>query len=320
MLPKKQYFTSAPVDEVSLFRKADEIIAASDEPLIPYESLLEKNNRDGIDIATAVLYRSLLRNASRQEFKTKIDLLPVEPPATRKNVKILLVPGMFYKEYPDVGSGGDLIIDIAKKFDYNVEQVQTASLGSPTDNKAKVIENILLNSNVDNLWVISVSRGGAEVRLALQDIGIANMPSNFGGWINISGVVNGTPLADSKFTNTTQQYLHTAFCKAVGMSTSLAKDSRTNSDLWAQPIALPAHSELIHVLGFPLLSHVEGSVAKRFKKLVQFGPNDGIIPLYDTLTLSGNVYPIWGADHLLRVPQYSELIYKLMTYINNKSN
>jgi hypothetical protein len=231
MLLKKQYFASPPVDEVSLFQKADEMVSAYAERLIPYDALLKINDRNGIDLATAALYRSLLSITSCRGFKEEIDSLSVAPEITQKTIKVLLVPGMFYKEYPDIGSGGNLIVEIAEKFGYDIEQIQTESLGSPSDNKSKVAEHILSNNSAENLWLISVSRGGAEVRMALHDIGAENMPSNFRGWINISGTLNGTPLADRKFTSKTQSYLHLAFCKAVGISTTLAKDSRTTSEL-----------------------------------------------------------------------------------------
>ena len=35
----------------------------------------------------------------------------------------------------------------------------------------------------------------------------------------------------------------------------------------------------------------------------------------DALHLSGEVYPIWGADHFLRSTQVSALLYRLFNYL-----
>jgi len=66
-------------------------------------------------------------------------------------------------------------------------------------------------------------------------------------------------------------------------------------------LRLPAHLRLISIVGFPLRSHMTSGLGRRcYDRLSPFGPNDGVIVLDDVCAQPGLIYPIWGADHLLR--------------------
>jgi hypothetical protein len=66
-------------------------------------------------------------------------------------------------------------------------------------------------------------------------------------------------------------------------------------------LSLPAHVQLISVVGFPLREHLTRTIARRcHRRLTPLGPNDGGLVLADVCKLPGLIYPMWGADHYLQ--------------------
>ncbi|MCW8932619.1 MAG: hypothetical protein OQL19_20590, partial [Gammaproteobacteria bacterium] len=73
--------------------------------------------------------------------------------------------------------------------------------------------------------------------------------------------------------------------------------------------------DCVHVLPIPLRSHLQSMLKKRYEQLLSYGPNDGIVPIYDVEQLPGYIYPLWGIDHFMRMPQIGALLYQFFTYI-----
>jgi hypothetical protein len=66
-------------------------------------------------------------------------------------------------------------------------------------------------------------------------------------------------------------------------------------------LQLPPHLQLISLVGFPLRQHMTSGLGRRcYDRVACHGPNDGVIVLSDVCAQPGLIYPIWGADHLLR--------------------
>jgi hypothetical protein len=75
----------------------------------------------------------------------------------------------------------------------------------------------------------------------------------------------------------------------------------------------PSPDRLIHVLGFPPPWRVEPRMLRNYRRLLAaFGPNDGFTPLVDAFDYPGRIYPIWGADHLMRLPDLAGVIYRII--------
>jgi hypothetical protein len=58
-------------------------------------------------------------------------------------------------------------------------------------------------------------------------------------------------------------------------------------------------------------------LAHHYQRLLKtFGPNDGLTPLRDCFDYPGRIYPVWGADHFMRIPDLTALLYKLFHFID----
>lgn len=298
------------IDEVALLEKASRLFESN----LSHDNLREITTSHGINHSTAVLYKYLSNR--HQEFISKINSYPTSLATSRRPTKIIVIPGMFYKEHGDIGADGSLVRNITKKFGFEVELIETLSRGSVADNKEIIVKKLLENKH-ENVWLVSISKGSTEVRSVLEELKGKDVTKNIKGWISIVGLTKGTPHADKKLRNSfTKTTCYLTF-KILGVDYAVTEEMACKNNSLKKEMLLDSHLEVIHINGFPLVSHVEPLLVKRYKALAEGGPNDGILLLQDLLYVPGNVYPVWGVDHFLRTSEMSEIIYKMCHYINN---
>ncbi|MDQ5851344.1 MAG: hypothetical protein M3380_04590, partial [Chloroflexota bacterium] len=157
--------------------------------------------------------------------------------------------------------------------------------------------------------------GGSDVRIALE--GSSPALDNVRVWVQICGLVRGTPLVDLYLNGSwPRRALTRGYLLAAGASLDLLRElSHARGALLASPARLPPGLLVINVVGFPLTSHLSGTTRARHRQLAARGPNDGSTLLRDAIIKPGLVYPMWGADHYFRVPQASQLLYQLFLYL-----
>lgn len=310
-MPRKKLFGSAFIDEVALFEEAKKYQSVE----LTHTLLKKIENERGLDLATVVFYEYLCQK--HHNFIDAINSQKLRATSSGKSIKLIIMPGMFYKEYPEIGGDGLFIKTIAEKFNIECELVDVNSRGSILKNK-DILKDKLLKEKHDNVWIVSFSKGSTETRLCLEELYSEKFPNNIKGWISISGLVKGTSLWNHKHRNPVTSAIWRATAKILGIEHSLSREMSSNNPLLQKGVLLPSHLEVIHIMGVPLPSHLQPSLIKRYQKLAHSGPNDGIIMLSDFLGVSGNVYPLWGADHFLRLNHISALIYRILNYINTK--
>ncbi len=297
-------------DEVALFEDASRFIGSD----LTQNKLAEITSSQGVSCATAVLYQHIT-NLNKKFIET-VNSYPKAFATPFQPTKIIVIPGMFYKEHPDIGGDGSLVRSIAEKFGFITELVEIHSRGSISENKTIILKKLLENKH-NNVWLVSLSKGSTEVRLALEELRGRNVTKNIKGWVSIVGLTKGTPHADKKLRNRTAKIIWYLTLKVLGVNTAVTEEIACKNESLKKDFLLDSHIKIIHIAGFPLPSHVEPLLVKRYKILAHIGPNDGMIFLRDLLFVPGNVYPIWGIDHFLRTSNISEIIYKICHYINN---
>ncbi len=305
---------AAPLgDEVELGRRARAVIAGYACPLSQAD-VQRIHAQHGLEIATRAWYESLLLSR-HGEFKTCIDALDIDAlqrldPDTRQRYRLLVVPGMFYREHPEVGADGRLIADIATRLGLECEVIDVASRGSIRGNSERIGE-ALERAGDKNIWLVSMSKGSSEVLHFLQ----SGRPSpQLKGWLNIAGIAAGSPHADRKLSSPLRRLFYRLLCAALGVDYRVMHELHTNHPMWAGTLHA-ADLQCIHVAPVPLRAHLTAKLQPRYRKLAALGPNDGIVPVTDVMRLPGLVYPLWGADHFMRTPGIAELIYRFFCYI-----
>lgn len=302
-------FTHAPFDEVALFERVKNNAAST----LTKKLITEALQQGGIEYATAVLYHHL--TLKHEDFINKVHVNEIRATTPQKPTKLIFVPAMFYREHPNVGGDGALLRSIAQQFGFETSILPLNSRGSVLKN-TEIIKQKLTEERHPNIWVVSMSKGSTEARLALEELTTVGIPTNIKGWVSISGLCHGSPLADMKIRSMPLRLYWRTVCAIMGIEYAFTEESTYSNKRLQKEIAMPNHLEIIHIAGFPLSAHLHPLLQKRYEILAPYGPNDGLMILQDFIETQGHVYPVWGADHFLRTPQMSTLIYQLCNYIN----
>jgi hypothetical protein len=277
----------------------------------------------GIDFATALLYDRIVRSPEHGPMIEAMQTLPEQPPADfRLDANLVVVPGAFRVEFPHTGADGRLVREIAEGFGCRTELVPLPSLGSLAQD-AHILCDWLAARPEEPIILASLSKGGSDVKTALALPDAADAFRNVVVWLNLSGMLQGTPLVPWLFASRVRtawfRFLFWMRRYDFAVIPELARGPATPL---AGRLRLPGNMRVIHVIGFPLLRHLSTPLARRcHRRIRECGPNDGAgIVLADTCRWPGWVYPVWAADHYLRPggTDLTRLARRLLQYVGRE--
>ncbi|HEX7288547.1 MAG TPA: hypothetical protein VF532_20350 [Candidatus Angelobacter sp.] len=259
--------------------------------------------RDGIDAATTFIYRSILQSPRHAPFIRRIEELCRQghSAAWDPDVDLVVVPGGFYRENPSSGADGRLVREEAEKLGCRTDLIPLVSTGGLQEN-ATIICDWLSTHRDRRVILASLSKGGSDIKVALARPHARRAFAHVVGWINLCGIVDGSPMAEWLFSRSLFATLIRVYYRLLGQDLKFMHDMRygPGSPLDFE-LRVPAHLRMISVEGFPLREHLTNFVARRCHQvLAPFGPNDCGLVLADVCALPGFIYPLWGADHYLR--------------------
>jgi hypothetical protein len=262
-------------------------------------SIQEFSQHSGIELATALLYDRITRQPSNGDFMRRVQ---ADTAAPSHLPLIGIVPGAFYRNHTNTGADGAAVVRILEGLGCRVECVPVESFGSLATN-AKIIRRWLEQRRGQSIALMSLSKGTADVKVALGMPDAMELFRNVAIWVSISGLPQGTPLV--AWLN--RQPLRRLGVKLVlwwrRQSYSVIEElsDSPGSTLKSWP-ALPQSLKIIHIVGFPLRRHLTHPWAPRgYERVRALGPNDGGgFLLADSAGLPGIILPIWGADHYLQ--------------------
>jgi hypothetical protein len=274
------------------------------EELTP-DVLRECSAVHGIDFATALIYDRLRRS---DRHGADIDLIESgdareAAPHLAGRGTVAIVPGAFHQDRRrDTGADGDVVRREAQRLGFAVTVAPTVGFGSLEQN-ADIVANWLQNGHAPPIVLVSLSKGTAEVKVALRRSDAASVFGSVSSWVSFSGMWWGSPLVNWLRQRRFRSLLVRWMLRFKG------HDDRVLDQLGYgthQPLAfdvrMPEDLRVLHVVGFPLRRHLSSRLARRgHRRLSALGPNDGAgILLADVPRLRGTIYPVWGADHYLR--------------------
>lgn len=287
-----------------------------------FEELREISARDGVNAATTFLYQAVLDSPQHGRFIRKIQSLSHEtkPSPPPPDVELAIVPGAFYRENPRSGADGHVVREQAERLGWRPDLIPIASTGSLQENAATIC-HWLGEHRQCRVVLVSLSKGGPDVKMAFTQSGAERAFEPVVAWINLCGLLDGTPLADWLFSPQIGAWLLRQYFRLRGQNCGFASDLRRGK---ATPLdfelRLPAHVQMISVAGFPLTQHVtNGMMSRCHRRLASHGPNDGGMLLADVCALPGLIYPIWGGDHYLRSGgDMNQLIGALLRFVGQE--
>jgi hypothetical protein len=266
------------------------------------------------DFAALFLIKQLLSNQRNLKFQTdylaetkriKSDLKRNEwsriaRPALKK-YEVLFVPGFHY--VTDKSSGADFANQrqFFRELGVRVALLRTKEDGTVEENAAIIAANIRA-LNHTGVILVSTSKAGPEVALALGEMLAPDETTRVKAWISVGGLMQGTPLADyattwpqSWIVRLMFQYSRTGFQGIPGLTTA-ASQARM------ERICVPARIIIVEYIAVPLSGDIHGSVKSRYVRLRKDGPNDGLTLLADELLPNGISVIEPGIDHFYAAP------------------
>jgi hypothetical protein len=254
----------------------------------------------GIDAATAELYEQIRASARHGPFIRRIESdvrIEIDGPRPR----VVVMPGAFHAQYAHTGADGRRVLELATQLNWPAEVVPVPSLGS-LDGNAALLAGVLHERRGEPIIVVSLSKGGADARTAFERPAAAEEFRDVRAWINISGIVTGTPLVAWLRARPLRCWGVRLLLRCRGQRWTQVEELRHEPGApLARPIRLPSRMRAIHIAGFPSVRDLSNDWARRgHARLAPLGPNDGGgILLRDLLHLPGEVFPVRGADHYL---------------------
>lgn len=282
-----------------LLRRAERWDASQTLARLAPEYLEDLQRREGCDFATTVLHQRIVQSAEHGPFLRELGEPSSRPP---ENVRVVIVPGAFYRENPRTGADGGLPRGVAEGLGLPVTVAPMESTGTLSTN-ARILADFLPELGQGQpIIMVSVSKGGSDVKAALARPDATETFRSVRGWINLCGLLDGTPMADWLLSSSMLARANRFAYRVRGRSLDFLDALRWGEGCALDfPLTLPPHLRAIHVLGFPLRHHLRNGLAQRcHRRLERYGPNDGSILLTGALRWPGQLCPVWGADHYLR--------------------
>ena len=276
--------------------------------------LADVTREHGVDAATALMYDRIRHAEPHRSFIEAVDAIDPAASLPRTSARLLIAPAAFWREYPQLGADGAAVLAVARELGMSVELIATHSTGGVAEN-ARIIGDALNAEKDGSVILVSLSKGGADVRMALEGGGAPLRKVR--AWINVCGLVHGTPLVDQFFAGPWWRRMTVrAFLARHRADFRLIRElgHAPGSPLSARAVA-PEGVQVVNVIACPLSEHTSGALAKRHRRLSTLGPNDGSTLLTDAIVDGGAIYPVWGADHYFRTPHAPMLIRRILLHL-----
>lgn len=290
------------INETRLLWKARELLPSLSEPT--HDGLAALVAEHGVDVVTAALFLAV-RDRHRA-FVEEVDAVEPDPTSLPKlSGELWIVPAAGFRERPEYGGDGGVLATVAEDLGMRARILPMESLGSIERNGLRLRE-LLAEAPARSIVLASISKGTAELKVALREPGPHREALR--ARLDVGGLSEGTPLLD-------YARGHGRTWMILRLMMLLRRVDRGFLDGLAHRTPLlegPIHAEVpvASVVGFPLESHLTGTIAERHGFLAPLGPNDGYGLILDAM--AGEVYPVWGASHYLRTPGLSRVFYGVL--------
>lgn len=274
-----------------------------------FQSLAQRHS---VDFAALILWQRLRRDPAsrpaqevfaREVSKLKHFSVPNgDPVSAKSDYLIVFAPGWFYRSQPENGA------DFAKPRAALAQAGADTTLlgidenGAVEHNAGLIAEQLRrLGHHGRKIILVSASKAGPEVALALTEMQQTDEAHPIKAWVNIGGLLHGSALADRALTWPTRWYVKLFVIagrsfdgiESLVTSTSIERARRTR---------LPPPLLIVNYVGIPLSGQVSERARTGYALLRAEGPNDGLTPILDEIMPGGIIIPELGLDHFYNDP------------------
>src|SRR5262245_6014189 len=213
---------------------------------------------------------------------------------------VLFAPAWLYRSHPEVGADFARQRRMLERLEIPHRLIPTQESGSVEEN-AVVIAGAVREAAADGrpVLVVSISKSGAEVALALSQYLTPQETTCVAGWLNAGGALYGSPLADAALRPPASWLSRTVLWFTGWSLAGLTSITTSRSRERLEGARIPDSIAVLNVVAVP----VSGTVGRRlygsYKLMRQYGPNDGVVLLADAVWPGGANLVALGSDHLL---------------------
>lgn len=277
-------------------------------------SLEELSQKLSPDFATLFLANKILGDESNGRMQSAFDAEVAKlrsgagkgefiQSSKNRSYFILFAPGWFYKAYPE--NGGDFARprQVLSKIGLENQLIPTDESGTVEDNALFISQEILrLARDQKNIILVSTSKSGPEVAQALGKFLDPSQTRHVKAWINIGGVLRGSPLADSALRWPKRWFVRLHFLwKGWDFSSVESMTTRRSNKRFLEQ-RIPEHILVINYIGVPLSGQISEKAQDEYGSLRKYGPNDGMTLLIDEIVPGSVSILELGLDHFYLDP------------------
>ncbi len=276
------------------------------------------------DVAAALFYTRALKDPGTQELlqylkRKEPSFKQKTPDFKNSGYTLVMVPGMFYRENPEVGADGRSIRKVAANIGLPSELLAVGSTSGVSEN-ARTICNYLQSTNNRKIIIASTSKGGADFRTAIDQCGTKEYFQKVKGWCNIGGLLRGTYAVHSLDDDVWFKLKLHLYFLWNGYDWQGLMDLRSGKgSALDQPFKKPENLVMVNVIGTPLMRFVTPRAQSNYLYLCRYGPNDGYVLLADAITPGAYTYPVWRSDHYFSNSMPPERMESLISFIIEKA-
>ena len=118
-------------------------------------------------------------------------------PLDASGYTLLFAPGWLYRSHPENGAGFERQLALAAHMGMEAERIETDENASVEHNARAIADEIRRRRETGRKYVlVSASKSGPEAALALASLS-QEEAGHIAAWINVAGVLGGSPLADA---------------------------------------------------------------------------------------------------------------------------
>jgi capsular polysaccharide biosynthesis protein len=281
-------FQQKPLNTETLSEIANEYSADVATFYFVQKSYQNKKNKEAQDLY-AIYFENQTSNNSKIELETLREYL------------VVFVPGLAYKQ--DTTTGADFARQrrLLNLNGINNELIEIGEWDLVDDNATLIANRLkVLSETNEKIIVVSASKGGLETAIALGKILKPEETKSIKSWINVGGILRGTPIADSYLKFPKSWFAHTMLWikgKSINVVQDMSYKSRKES---FEQLQFPENIKIINFVGTPLATKISKEIKSRYCSMINLGPNDGLTPLADETIKNSIVISEVGLDHYFR--------------------
>lgn len=254
------------------------------------KSYQNKKNKEAQD-----LYATYYENQNTNTKNKKLEIL--------KEYLVVFVPGLAYKQ--DTTTGADFARQRKLLTSENIknELIAIGEWDLVNDNATLIADRLkVLSETNEKIIVVSASKGGLETAIALGKILKPEETKSVKAWINVGGILRGTPIADS-YLKFPKSWFAQTMLWIKGKKLNIVEDlSYENRKEHFNQLQFPEKIKIINFVGAPLATKISKEIKNRYCSMINLGPNDGLTPLADETIENSIVISEIGLDHYFRDP------------------